>query len=72
MIDGVRRDIVFSCISTGKAPMLSQILRSNSHEAHWSTKNLNEKGKDASTPGFGAGERLLQVEAGTSRGVQSG
>lgn len=59
MIDGVRKDTVFSSRSTGKALMLSQILRSNSHEAHWSNKKLNEKGKDASTPGFGGGERLL-------------
>lgn len=59
MIDGVRRDIVFSSISTGKVPMLSQIPRSNSHEAHWSNKNLNEKRKDANTPGFGGEERLL-------------
>ena len=59
MIDGVRKDTVFSSISTGKAPMLSQILRSNSHEVHWSNKNLNEKGKDARTPGFGGGERVL-------------
>lgn len=59
MIDGVRRDIVFSSISTGKVPMLSQIPRSNSHEAHWSNKNLNVKGKDISTPGFGGGECLL-------------